>query len=98
MPVLHIQRILNVLFARTQLSQGYLINIGTGPIRAVVRIIDRAIGRNMLRPMNSYSQRKALQKISGRLGVFFDDDNARLSRLIGMRLSDLGYSVNEQAV
>jgi hypothetical protein len=98
MPVLHMQRILNVLFARTQLSQGYLINIGTGPIRAVIRIIDRAIGRNMLRPMNSYSQRKALQKISGRLGVFFDDDNARLSRLIGMRLSDLGYSVNEQAV
>jgi hypothetical protein len=98
MPVLHLQRFLNALFARTQLSQGCLIDIGARPIRAVIRKIDRAFGRNVLRPIDSYSRRNALRKISERFGGWFDEDNARLSRLIDMRLSEFGYSVREQAV
>lgn len=97
MPVLHLQRFLNAHFARTQLSQDCLIDIGARSIRAVMRKIDSAIGRNVLRPMDSYSQRKAMRNISDRFGTFFDEDNARLSTLIDLRLLEFGYRVREQA-
>jgi hypothetical protein len=96
-PVLQLQRYLNLLFARTQLSQNCLVDIGARPIRAVIRIIDRAIGRNLLRPVDSYFRRKALHRINERIGTFFDEDNEHLSKLIDMRLSEFGYSVSEHA-
>ncbi len=98
MSLLGFERVLNVLFARTQLSQNCLINIGARPIRASIRMIDRGIGRNVLRPMDSYIRRNAMRKISERFGAFFDDDNARLSEILEMRLWEFGYSVGKQAV
>lgn len=97
MPVLHLQRFLNEHFARTQLSQHCLIDFGARPIRAAARVMDRAIGSNLLRPIDSYSRRKALEKISDRFRAFFDEDNARLARLAGVRLAEFGYSVSGHA-
>lgn len=98
MPILMLQRLLNAHFARTQLSQECLIDVGANHIRVVIRFIDRAIGRNMFRSMDSYCQRKALRTISRHFSAYFDEDNARLSKLIDVQLSEFGYRVTEQAV
>lgn len=97
-PLLNVQRFLNLHLARTQLSPNCLVDIGARPIRAAIRAIDRAIGGNVLRSLNSRSRRKALRTIEERFGACFDDDNAHLSRLIDMRLSEFGYRLNGQAV
>ena len=98
MPVLQLQRILNAWFSRTQLSQACLFDIGTRPIRAAMRTLDRAVGTSVLRPVNTYSQRSAMKKIAGRLGTYFDEDNARLAELVGIPLAEFGYSVKAKAV
>jgi hypothetical protein len=94
--LLSLQRVLNVLFARTQLSQNCLIDVGARPLRAAIRSMDRGIGSNVLRPIDSYIQRKAKRRISERFGTFFDEDNALLSTLVEMRLSEFGYSVRDR--
>jgi hypothetical protein len=96
-PVLHLHRFLNANFARTQLSQGCVVDLGARPIRAVTRRIDRAIGRNLLGPLSSTLRRRAMRVVDGRFGEFFNDDNALLSRLTGQPLSEFGYAVGEQA-
>lgn len=96
--LLRLQRVLNVLFARTQLSQNCLIDVGARPLRAVIRSMDRGIGGNILRPIDAIMLRRARQRISGRFGTFFDEDNALLSKMIDMQLSEFGYSVRDRAV
>lgn len=97
MPVLQLQRFLNLHFARTQLSQHCLFDVGARTVRGATRAIDRAIGNGLLRPVDAFSRRRAMARISGRFGAFFDEDNARLSGLVGVRLAELGYRVGDHA-
>jgi hypothetical protein len=95
LPVLHLQRFLNVHFARTQLSPDCMLDFGGKPIRAIARAIDRVLGRNVLRPIDGYMRRMAMERIATRFRGYFDEDNSRLESLINMPLRDLGYNVAE---
>jgi hypothetical protein len=95
-PVLHLQRFLNIHFARTQLSPDCLVDLGARPIRAFARAIDRGIGSRLFRTVDARSRKRALARIEDRFGAFFDEDNGRLSALVGARLADFGYRVGAQ--
>jgi hypothetical protein len=92
-PVLHLQRFLNIHFARTQLSPDCLVDVGAKPIRALARAIDRGIGRRLFRAVDARSRKRALARIADRVGAYFDEDNERLSALVGMKLAEFGYRV-----
>jgi hypothetical protein len=97
LPVLHLQRFLNVFFARTQLSPDCMVDLGARPIRAAVRALDRALGRSVLRPIDGYLRRGAVARIATRFRGCFEEDNARLANLINLPLREFGYAVAEQA-
>jgi hypothetical protein len=96
MPVLHLQRFLNAHFARTQLSPDCLIDLGARPIRVATRFLDRAVG-GLFRPVDHYLRRKALARMAVRFDGYFDEDNARLSQLVDLRLEEYGYGVKDHA-
>lgn len=93
-PVLHLQRFLNIHFARTQLSPDCLVDFGARPIRALARTIDGGIGRRLFRAADARSRRRALARIADRFGAYFDEDNGRLSALVGIGLAQFGYRVD----
>jgi len=92
MPVLHCQRFMNAHFARTQLSQACLVDLGAGSIRAAARVLDRALGW-LLRPLDARGRHKAALRIAERFASFYDEDNLRLASLVGLPLAEYGYSV-----
>jgi len=92
-PVLHLQRFLNIHFARTQLSPDCRVDLGAKPIRAFARAIDRGIGRRLFRATDARSRKRALARIADRFGAYFDQDNERLSALVGLSLAEFGYRV-----
>lgn len=92
-PVLHLQRFLNIHFARTQLSPDCRVDLGAKPIRAFARAIDRGIGRRLFRAADARSRKQALARIADRFGAYFDQDNERLSALVGLNLAEFGYRV-----
>lgn len=96
-PVLHLQRFLNAHFARTQLSPDGIIDLGSEPIRALARAIDRAIGRNVLRPIDGYMRRKAMERIATQFVTCFDEDNARLASLLDLQLKQHGYASEDRS-
>jgi hypothetical protein len=95
-PVLHLQRFLNIHFARTQLSPDCRFDLGARPIRGLARAIDRGVGRHLFRAADARSRRRALAKIADRFGAYFDDDNERLSAMVGMDLAGFGYRVGSR--
>jgi hypothetical protein len=94
-PVLHCQRFMNTHFARTQLSQTCVVDLGAENIRGAARALDRALGR-LLRPLDARARQRGARRIKVRFDSYYDEDNARLAKLIGLPLADYGYSVRPE--
>ena len=92
-PLLHLQRTLNIHFARTQLSPDCLVNIGARPIRALARGIDHVIGRRLFGRVDARSRRRAMERIAKRFGDIYDADNAELAMQVDVPLAEFGYRV-----
>ncbi len=95
---LGVQRLLNVLFARTQLSQSCLVNVGAPNIRAAMRRADKVLTRCVPSAIEQYFHDRAVAKINSYCGTLFHEDNAALSELLGVHLSEYGYGMDRRAI
>lgn len=89
--VIHIQRILNLLFARTQMSPNCLLDLGSANIRGVMKMVSRYFGKYVFAPLDRYFLDRNKEKAARYCGEYYNDDNLIMSEMLSVDLSRFGY-------